>query len=386
MEANALDGSGWNSINSMLPSNWRQLAEEFGLCRSQPSKNGERAKLKDPAVLLRLVLHHVGTETPLDLTVAQADAIGLVSVSKVALHLRMRSVGPWLARLAASIAQTDETFAAERWGGYRIHCTDATTGCRPGATGTTFRVHYRIEAATMRPVAFHFTDVHGGEMLRRFTIEDGDLDLLDRGYCTAADIQHSKRKHGEVIVRFTRGSLPLFDDGGVPIDIKPRVLAIKRAGRIRSWKVTVHGPGGDRIEGRIVALRLTDGQAAKAIERLGREKALKDISDEDREWSRYVVVFTTVPPARLSAKMVIELYRLRWLVELQIKRDKSIGGLDRLPNFRDDTIESWVCGKLLLFAIARRLAEARFSPCAEHDPSDADRGGSGADAPASIAA
>lgn len=169
--------------------------------------------------------------------------------------------------------------------------------------------------------------------------------------------EHSELNKGKVIVRFTRGTLPLFDDGGVPIDIKPRVLKITHPGCFKEWSVVVHGPSGRHIEGRIVAMRLNDEQASKALDRLKREKSDKDISAEDRECSRYIVVFATVPKARLSAKMVIELYRLRWLVELQIKRDKSIGGLDRVPNFRDDTIESWVCAKLLLFALARRIAK-----------------------------
>jgi len=57
----------------------------------------------------------------------------------------------------------------------------------------------------------------------------------------------------------------------------------------------------------------------------------------------------------------MELYRLRWQVELSIKRDKSIGGLDRLPNFRADTIRSWILAKLLLAQIARKIATANVA-------------------------
>ena len=85
-----------------------------------------------------------------------------------------------------------------------------------------------------------------------------------------------------------------------------------------------------------------------------------------------MVLFTTVPKARVSASRVIELYRLRWLVELHIKRDKSIGGLDHLPNFREDTIESWVSGKLLALALARRFAEAPFPPWGVDVPAHTD--------------
>jgi hypothetical protein len=78
-----------------------------------------------------------------------------------------------------------------------------------------------------------------------------------------------------------------------------------------------------------------------------------------------VVVFTTVPASVLPTEAIVALYRLRWQVELHIKRDKSIGGLDRLPNFRPDTIEGWVSAKLLLGALARRMASEAFPPEAD---------------------
>ena len=72
--------------------------------------------------------------------------------------------------------------------------------------------------------------------------------------------------------------------------------------------------------------------------------------------AEFVVLFTTVPGARMTAELVMECYRLRWGVELKIKRDKSIEGLDKLPNFRPDTIHAWICAKLLAQQIASRIA------------------------------
>ena len=47
--------------------------------------------------------------------------------------------------------------------------------------------------------------------------------------------------------------------------------------------------------------------------------------------------------------------RLDWQIELQFKREKSVSGLDLLPNFREDTIQAWLLAKLLLSQIARRI-------------------------------
>ena len=67
----------------------------------------------------------------------------------------------------------------------------------------------------------------------------------------------------------------------------------------------------------------------------------------------------------LSAEELIELYRLRWQIELNFKREKSIAGLDQLPSRLPETIHCWICAKYLGIELARRLAEPAgpFPPC-----------------------
>jgi len=282
-------------------------------------------------------------------------------VSHVALHYRMRSVGPWLSAMAAQITGAAEMFDAARWAGFRIFCTDATTGTRPGAMGTTFRVHYRIHAQTLRPQQHLFTDASGGETLRNFTIAPGDLDLVDRAYCTPPSVEHSVSHGGDLIVRFNRGTLPVLDARRrQPLDVEAWALRRKTREVARSREVLVTCEG-CTVFGRVIAIRLPKAQAKKARRRLLKEKK-GEASERDLDWSEYVVVFTTVPASVLPAEAIVALYRLRWQVELHIKRDKSIGGLDRLPNFRPDTIEGWVGAKLLLGALARRMASEAFPP------------------------
>ena len=236
-----MGSAGWATVESLLPANWAQRAEELRLCRSIRSAAGEeRAKLRDPGVLLRLVLHHVQTNSSLDQTVTLAAAAKIVEVSSVALHYRMRSVGPWLSEMAAQMIGSPAMFDAARWADFRIFCTDATTGTRPGATGTTFRVHYRIHAQSLRPEQAHFTDVHGGETLRNFTLQPGDLDLLDRAYCTPPSIEHGVIHRSDLIVRYNRGTLPLLTArDGRPVDIEAWVLSRKTRDVARSRRVRV---------------------------------------------------------------------------------------------------------------------------------------------------
>jgi hypothetical protein len=82
--------------------------------------------------------------------------------------------------------------------------------------------------------------------------------------------------------------------------------------------------------------------------------------------AEFVVVFTTVAAELIPTEGILERYALRWQVELHIKRDQSIAGLGRLPNFREDTIFCWLCAKLLLVEIARQITspEVVFPRCA----------------------
>ena len=117
------------------------------------------------------------------------------------------------------------------------------------------------------------------------------------------------------------------------------------------------------IQVRLVAVRLPKDEAEEARKRVRKEYG-KKASAEMLEAAGYVALYTTVPAARMSAAHCIELYRLRWQVELLFKRWKSICGLDELPNFIEDTILSWVLTKILLVLILERMG----AETAAHSP------------------
>jgi hypothetical protein len=82
-----------------------------------------------------------------------------------------------------------------------------------------------------------------------------------------------------------------------------------------------------------------------------------ELTADSLAMAEFVVVFTTVHANELGFDQILELYRLRWQIELDFKRDKSTTGLDLLPNFLPETIESWIYAKLLLHQILRKLAD-----------------------------
>ena len=59
-------------------------------------------------------------------------------------------------------------------GGYQLVVVDGTSLSRPGAPGTTARIHYAIRLPGLEIVRSEVTDVHGGETLRRFDVQPGE--------------------------------------------------------------------------------------------------------------------------------------------------------------------------------------------------------------------
>jgi hypothetical protein len=72
-------------------------------------------------------------------------------------------------------------------------------------------------------------------------------------------------------------------------------------------------------------------------------------------------LLTTAPAERLSSVEVLELYRLRWQIELLFKRLKSLLHLDSLPSRRGPTARSWMLARFLVAALAQKLLDPEGS-------------------------
>lgn len=357
----------WPMIEAQLPSNWRELALDHGISLTNiPAQLG--AKVRDMSIPLRLVLFHVGTNTSLRSTTAMAAAGGLIDMSAVALHKWMRKMGAFLAALLADVVGGAQSFAAQLWAGYEILIVDATTVARPGSAGATARVHYALRLNDLQPIFVEVTDEKGGETFRRFAalVRPGQLWLGDRGYTNPPGIAIIASKGADVLVRHNRWSLPLYAADGQVLNVRAKLQRLSKPGRPREWAAWVHPQGAPPIRGRMCAVRLPPDKAEEARTRLRREHGHGHVSAEMLEMAGFVVLFTTVARETLSLDRVLELYALRWQVELTIKRDKSIAGLDQLPNYRDDTIRSWILAKMLLTQLALKVATpaVHIPPCA----------------------
>ena len=351
---------GWQSIEAELPEDFEELAKQHKTLEVQ---YGE-AKITTARDLLRLVLLHAGADLGLRQTVSLVGESGGPDVSHVTLHKKMRLAAPLLGALVARMAGDTEA-NPERWAGYEVVVVDASSFAGPRAHSTDARVHLQLRLADLEILSATMAGRKTGESFKRFTWRPGQLAVADRAYCNPPGIAHVVEHGADVLVRVCRGSLPMSSNGKKIVLME--WLRSLRGRAVRERHAVVQHEQRE-IEGRLIAVRLPAAEAEKARARLRRE--YRNVSALEFEAAQYVVVFTTVPSSRMPAAMCLALYRLRWQVELTFKRWKSLCHFDHLPNYRDDTILSWLYAKLLLALIMHRMtasASSLFPPEEEED-------------------
>ncbi len=113
---------------------------------------------------------------------------------------------------------------------------------------------------------------------------------------------------------------------------------------------------------RLCAIRKSDEEAQKAMDRArkGQKKKQRKIYPETIELHRYIILVTSLPVDADGAR-ILELYRVRWQIEIAFKRLKSILGLGHLPKKDEASCRAWLHGKLFVALLAQAIIdEGRF--------------------------
>ena len=182
----------------------------------------------------------------------------------------------------------------------------------------------------------------------------------DRVYAAPPGVAHVVRSQGDVVVRLNRQALPLFDQGG-RMELLPFLRGLKGK-KTQARATQVRDPEGGWIAGRLIALRQS-AEATRWTQRRLRRRAQQGpgtVSAEALEFAEYFMVWTTLSPA-FSEASILDLYRLRWQMELVFKRMKSILGLGYLPKKDRLSAQAWLEGKLFTGLLIERMVRTAES-------------------------
>src|SRR5271157_991943 len=345
----------WEFLTDLLPQDWREQARTTGALRRARSVGSADC-------LLQLILMHTATGLSLRQTVVRAREQSIADISDVALLKRLRASEPWLRWLTARMTDLDDLGVIQRLSArHRLRAVDATTVEEQGGSGTNWRVHYTLRLPDLSCDFFELTDEHGGETYRRIPVDRGDLLLADRGYSNAAGVATVRTAGGDVLVRWNSFSFLLKTIDGDPFDALNEMNQMSKRG-VREWSVSfTHG--GQKYTGRLCAIRKNAVATERAREKMRREarKKQKHVSDDALKLAEFVMIFTTVSSKELTTREVLELYRVRWQIELRFKHLKSLLGLGCLPKYDDASCRAWIQAKLLCgLLIERLMRQAKF--------------------------
>jgi hypothetical protein len=345
----------WQVIERVLPSGWEEAAKTTGAMKRSRGFDG-------PATLLRVLLIHLADGCSLRETVTRARAGGLADISDVALLNRLRGCGEWFRWMGSQLSELLSGTAEDILPGKRVRLVDASVISEPGATGSTWRLHYMIDLSTLRCEQALITWPEDGETLTRFEVELGDVIMADRGLAHRRGIRYVVDHEGDVVVRMNLVSIPLESAEGEVVELLPRLRELD-IGEARDWPVYVRDEQGT-LPVRVCALKKSKEQTEKAQAKLRRRASKKGhaLQADTLEAAGYVVVLTTLK--ELSANALLELYRHRWQIELAFKRLKSLLHLGHLKKTDPEGAKAWLQGKLLVAMLIEVLIAVgeRFSP------------------------
>jgi hypothetical protein len=345
----------WPILRTFLPNGWEEMARNSGALR--------RARdFPDAESLLRVLLLHVASGCSLAETAVRARRLD-IEVSAVAVFKRLRASEEWLRWLAEQVRGKPGLVMESQ--GRAVRAVDGTSVSEPGSTGTDWKVHYAVNLADLQCDFFELTSVEkGGETLRRVPIRAGDIILGDRIYATPVGVTHVTDAKADLVVRVNRQTLPLYDSREQRVNLL-RLFRQVRVEKVRQWTTQVQRTRAGWVQGRLIAIRRSAQATRLARKRLARKasKLQKKLSRQSWLAAEYFAVWTTLPET-FSAPTVLELYRLRWQIELAIKRMKSILGLGHLPKKDPASARAWLHGKLFVSLLVERMVEAAnsFSP------------------------
>jgi DDE family transposase len=344
----------WKYLCQYLPENLSDLAKACGAVeRWRNIKNGEE--------LLRLILAYAIEDLSLRSTAAWSTQAALELKDTSVLH-RLRKAPPLLEKVLAHLLT--KQLRAESAPGPVFRINDATVLSIPGSQGTDWRLHVVYDPVHCCLRQVEITDHQGGERLDRDRPQRGDIVCGDRGLAHARGIHAVSEAGAYVLLRMHWQNIRLQDAQGQPLDMDQ---TLKRADA-RDVGTTVYVPlaGKDPVPARLLIRPLPTEAAHRNRQHLRRNAAKKGRTPQapTLRLAGYFCVLTTLPVALASDDVVLELYRIRWQIELFFKRCKGLLHFDQLRAFNPDLVRTYCLAKLIEVTLIQCLHEEAmaFSP------------------------
>lgn len=347
----------WSHIRALLPTD-RELerwAREKGALR-------RRRGVEAAAALLRVLLSYACCSLSLRGTSEWAQDSAWARLNKSAVRQRLLKATPWLEHLLAGLLARP-VGPEQRLAGLRVVLADGTRVTPPGVRGAGWCIHTLYEPWTSQTVGLQLTDRSGGEHLGRFALKADDLVIADAGFAHRRGLRDVAEAGAFFLVRTNWCNLPFETRHGRPFDLLAAFEHLQE-GQCAEAEVLVRADKDNGIPAlpiRLLAYRKSE-EATQAAQRKAEAEARRKkrkVDPRTLEACRYVLLVSNVPQDKLATTVLLELYRLRWQIELAFKRWKSLLALDSLNVRSIRSVQATLTAKLLGALLVERLAASK---------------------------
>lgn len=332
----------WETLLQALPKDYAVSAVHYkALQRRRGIRNAED--------LLHLALGYSVLDKSLNELGCWAMQQGVADISAPAIYERLKDAHRWIGRILFQFLE-QRRLRLPKGQDVNVDIRDATVVCRPGSKGTDWRIHLSLDLGAMIIQGAELTDAKGGESLVRFAGAANRIVLADRIHATRNGLISLLQAGGRFAIRMTWQNLPLKD-------------AQQQDWRVIDWLQNAFSDPKTVFQEheanlytteqnyalRVCAVRLAKEAADLAVRRARKQVKKNGHTPDARTLfaAQFVLVVTNLAPELWSTEQVLDLYRVRWQIELFFKRLKSILFLDHLRAKKTDLAQTYLLTKLL---------------------------------------
>jgi hypothetical protein len=329
--------------------NWERIQAKIGLDLEGTAKETKALQRKRGITsakdLLRLILFYASSDWSLRLVGAWALLSGIGYLSDVAVLKRLRNSQKWIGTLVARILQK-RVMVLKSLPGVRLRVVDATTISIPGSKGIDWRIHLSFDLGNLCLDGVEITDQYGGESLARFAAQNNEIVVADGAYPFASGMEPVLNAGAGLIVRINWRNVPVLGPDGQRFEIIPWLKTLSALSETQIWMNTPQG----WFQFRLIASPIPPDKVEEARRRtrLRHQRKQKPLNENTLFAAGFVLLLTNLPAETWSAQLVLVLYRMRWQIELCIKRLKSLLELDHLHAKDPRLVQTYLLAKLLI--------------------------------------
>lgn len=355
-----LTDAGWPGLLAALPAD----IDLDGLARRTKALRRRRG-IPDAATLLRLALMVGPGGFSLRGAASWAEMQGIARLTDPSLNDRLHAANDFLEAIVGRLLASKTAGPSRRWGGRCLRLADGTSLTQPNGIGTDWRLHAVLDLERGGFSHLELTDGHGAESLERGVAVPGEIRVADRNYGQAkalrAFVGSVRATVGaDYIVRLKWRSFRMRQENGDKFCLINHLNSLPADRQISDVAVSIDdGSAQPPLRARIIVLRKPPEAIEAEHRRLrdGARRRQKKLDERSLIAAGYMMLATSLEADQYPANEILEMYRLRWQIELAFKRLKSILHLDRLPCTTSRGSKTWIYAHLILALIIEDISQ-----------------------------